>query len=101
VKEYPVDENGIPKCGRLFDIETGMVRHMFKWYAKAAFPRHCGIRTFWKHSAAWYALDASKNNLVYVQKFLGHKNLSSTGMYLKVSDTEACAAIQPNYFKAP
>ena len=52
-----------------------------------------------KHTAAHYALDSSKRDLVYVQKFLGHKNLSSTGMYLKVSDTEACAAIQPNYFK--
>ncbi len=100
VKAYLLDKNGIPKRGRLFDIETGMLRHLFKRYAKdAGIPKALRHPHVLKHTAAHYALDSSKRDLVYVQKFLGHKNLSSTGMYLKVSDTEACAAIQPNYFK--
>jgi site-specific recombinase XerD len=34
-----------------------------------------------------------KIQLNELQQYLGHKSLSSTGAYLKVSDTEACAAV--------
>jgi len=70
VKAYLLDENGIPKRGRLFDIETGMVRHMFKRYAKdAGIPKALRHPHVLKHTAAHYALDSSNAILCMSRNF--------------------------------
>jgi site-specific recombinase XerC len=81
-------------------IKPGMLRLLFKKYAKeVGIPKRLAHPHVLKHSAAHFALKASNNDLVAVQRFLGHKTLSSTGMYLKMGDAEACAKVQKNYFK--
>ena len=45
-----------------------------------------------KHSIARHFLAANNNNLPQVQRYLGHKTLGSTGVYLQVTQDEACAA---------
>ena len=88
------------KRGKLFDIKPGMFRLLFNKYAEyVKIPEDLRTPHVLKHTAAHFALEASGNDLVAVQRFLGHKNLSSTGMYLKMGDEAACKKVQKDgYF---
>jgi type 1 fimbriae regulatory protein FimB len=65
---------------------------LFKAYGQAAgIPAHlCHVHTS-KHSIAMELV--GKIGISELQAFLGHKSLNSTGMYLKVSQQQACDSV--------
>jgi type 1 fimbriae regulatory protein FimB len=65
-----------------------VVRHA----GSAAIPRHLAHPHILKHSIAMQTIQSA--GIENVRQYLGHKSISSTGAYLKVSDSEAAAAIQ-------
>ena len=83
---------GLPAKQRLFKISRQNVDLAIKRYGAAA-----GIRSglchahVLKHSIAMHSIATA--GIENVKQYLGHKSLGSTGMYLKVSDAAASAAI--------
>ena len=64
---------------------------MQKYGAMAGIPKHRVFPHVLKHTCAM--LTIKKAGIENVRQYLGHKSISSTGAYLKVSDEEASEAI--------
>jgi len=76
----------------VFNISRVQFWRLVQRYAKAArIPQHKAHPHILKHSIALQTI--KKAGVENVRQHLGHKSLSSTGAYLKVSDEEADAAI--------
>ena len=77
---------------KLFPVSRWTFWRRTRRYAEAAgIPKHLRNVRVIKHSIAMILI--GKIQLNELQQYLGHKSLSSTGAYLKVSDAEACAAV--------
>lgn len=66
-------------------------RLMRRYGSQAGLPRHLCHPHVLKHSIAMQSIKAA--GIENVRQYLGHKSISSTGAYLKVSDDEASLAI--------
>jgi len=78
---------------RLFPISRQQFGRLFKRYGKAAgIPRHLCHPHILKHSIAMQTIQLA--GIENVRQYLGHKSISSTGAYLKVSDADAAGAIK-------
>lgn len=76
---------------RLFPMtRSGVYKLIQRAGTRAGLPRHKLHPHVLKHSCAMVAI--KKMQINQVQCYLGHKNLSSTGEYLKVNDDEASRA---------
>lgn len=85
---------GLRPNDRLFPVSRVMMHKVFKQYcALAGIPRipGRGIHAL-KHSIAMHSIKIA--GIEAVRVYLGHKSLSSTGAYLKISDGEASSAVQ-------
>ena len=78
---------------RVFPISRQHFWRLVHRYAKAAgIPYHKSHPHILKHSIALHTIKIAEiHNL---KQYLGHKSLSSTGEYLKVSDADASTAVQ-------
>jgi site-specific recombinase XerD len=77
---------------RLFQVTRRTFGRIVERHAKAAkIPRHLAHPHILKHSIAMQTIHSA--GIENVRQFLGHKSISSTGAYLKVSDADAAAAI--------
>lgn len=87
------------KRSRIFDIGRKMFHILVRKYsAEVGIPKRLRHPHVLKHSTAHFALESSGKDLVAVQKFLGHKSLQSTGIYLRISDAEASRRVRNNFF---
>jgi type 1 fimbriae regulatory protein FimB len=78
---------------RLFSITRQHFWRLFQRYAEeAGIPSHKRHPHVLKHTTGMYFVD--KIALNKLQRWIGHKSLSSTGEYLKVSDEDAGAAVR-------
>ncbi len=78
---------------RLFPITRRQFGRLFVGYGSAAgIPRHLCHPHILKHSIAMQTIQSA--GIENVRQYLGHKSISSTGAYLKVSDQDAAAAIR-------
>jgi integrase len=78
---------------RLFPISRRQFGRLFERYGKAAgIPRHLCHPHILKHSIAMQTIQLA--GIENVRQYLGHKSISSTGAYLKVSDADAAGAIK-------
>jgi type 1 fimbriae regulatory protein FimB len=66
-------------------------RIMHRHCAAAGIPAHKSNPHVLKHSCAHYVIKAG---IQVAQQHLGHKSLSSTGEYLRITDATASAAVQ-------
>lgn len=81
-----------PKLTPLFPFSRVHYFRLFRKYAKrAGLPSHKWHPHCLKHSIAMHSIDGA--GIQNVRKYLGHKSMSSTGEYLKVTDEQASAAI--------
>lgn len=81
-------------CGnqRLFPVTRRTLGRIWERHAAAAhIPRHLAHPHIAKHTIAMQTIHSA--GIENVRQYLGHKSISSTGAYLKVSDTEAAAAV--------
>lgn len=77
----------------LFDITRQHFWRLFRRYCQAAkVPKHLAHPHILKHTIAHQVIHSA--GIENVQQYLGHKSLSSTGAYLKVSDAEASEAVR-------
>lgn len=77
---------------RLFPWTDRAVRKlMVRAGQRAGIPRHKLFPHILKHSIAMHTIHRA--GIENVRQWLGHKNISSTGAYLRVSDEAAAAAI--------
>lgn len=77
---------------KLFPISRQHFWRLMQRYAKAAgIPERKRHPHVLKHTIAMQTIDSA--GIQNVRQYLGHKNISSTGAYLKVSDAEASSAI--------
>jgi type 1 fimbriae regulatory protein FimB len=77
---------------RLFPITRNWFWAIVKKHgAEAGIPSHRVFPHALKHSIAMQTI--KKGGIENVRQYLGHKSISSTGAYLKVSDEEASEAI--------
>jgi site-specific recombinase XerD len=65
-------------------------RMVRKYVAASGIPAHLAHPHVLKHSIAMQLIDSA--GIENTRQYLGHKNLSSTGAYLKVSDADAARA---------
>lgn len=78
---------------RLFPITRQHFWRLMQRYAKAAeIPERKRHPHVLKHTIAMQAIESA--GIQNVRQYLGHKSISSTGAYLKVSDERASAAVQ-------
>ncbi len=78
---------------RIFDIEQTQVRNIFRYYAEiAGIPKPYQHFHTLKHSLAMHQIEAGVG-LQNIRQSLGHKSLSSTGMYLRATDEQASDAL--------
>jgi integrase len=78
---------------RVFGIQRSMVSKLFGRYARLArVPAHLRHFHVLKHSVAMHSIGSA--GIESLRQYLGHKNISSTGIYLKVDDAQASAAVQ-------
>lgn len=78
---------------RFFPIHRATFWRLIRRYAKAAgIPQHKAHPHALKHSIAMQMIDTM--GIEHVRQLLGHKSLSSTGEYLKVSDEQASQKLQ-------
>jgi integrase len=76
---------------RLFHITRQYLWKLFRKYARAAgVPAHLQHPHVLKHSLCQQLIESA--GIHRTQRFVGHKNMSSTGIYLGVDDDEASAA---------
>lgn len=76
---------------RLFPMSrSGVYRLMQRAGARAGIPAHKLHPHALKHGCAMLAIE--KMGIQHVRQYLGHKSISSTGEYLKVSDETASKA---------
>jgi integrase len=77
----------------LFGIGRFMFRLLFIQYCReAGIPSHKAFPHVLKHSCAIHNIRTA--GIENVRQYLGHKSIASTGAYLKVTDSEAAAAMQ-------
>lgn len=77
---------------RLFNMtRSGVAKLVMRSGMKAGIPRHKLHPHVLKHSIAMHTI--RKAGIENVRQWLGHKNISSTGAYLKVTDEAAALAI--------
>jgi integrase/recombinase XerD len=77
---------------KLFPICRQTFWSIVRRYAKAAeIPAHLAHPHILKHSIAMQSIHSA--GIENVRKHLGHKSMSSTGEYLKVSDSDASNAV--------
>jgi len=82
----------IPKGGLLFPITRQHFHRLFQGYCKeAGIPKPLPHPHTLKHSVAMELV--KKVGIQDLRQFIGHKSLNSTGMYLRVSNQEASAAV--------
>ena len=82
----------IPKGQRLFPITRQHYHRLFRAYClQVGIPAHLAHPHSAKHAIAMELV--SKVAINELQRFLGHRSLNSTGMYLRVDDEKACAAV--------
>ena len=85
---------GMHEDERLFPVRRETFWRRVQRHAKAiGLPAHKRNTKMFKHSIALQAIKAGVG-IQDVRQFLGHKSLSSTGEYLRVSDEEAGAAVR-------
>jgi integrase len=78
---------------RLFPITRQQFGRLFARYgARAGVPRHLAHPHILKHTIAMETIHSA--GIENVRQYLGHKSISSTGAYLKVSDADAAAVIR-------
>lgn len=78
---------------RIFPITRRQYGRLFHAYAlRARIPEHLAHPHILKHSIAMQTIQSA--GIENVRQYLGHKSISSTGAYLKVTDAEACAVVQ-------
>lgn len=78
---------------RLFPITRVQFFRLFQKYAEAVgIPAHRRHPHVLKHTIALQTIPTA--GIENVRQFLGHKSISSTGAYVRVSDAAASAAIQ-------
>lgn len=79
--------------GPVFNVSRVQFFRLFRRHAKAAgIPAHKQHPHVLKHSIAMQSLKLA--GIENVRQHLGHKSLSSTGAYLRVSDEEAARAVR-------
>ncbi len=77
----------------VFKVSRGHFWRLVQRYAAAAgIPAHKRHPHVLKHSIAMQTIQSA--GIENVRQYLGHKSISSTGAYLKVSDQDAAAAIR-------
>jgi site-specific recombinase XerD len=77
---------------KLFPVGRRHFYRIFNGYALAAgIPKRLAHPHILKHSIAMQSIATA--GIENVRQYLGHKSMSSTGAYLKVSDTAASAAV--------
>lgn len=82
-----------PPNQTLFKIGRSQFWRIVRKYARAAgIPAHKAHPHALKHSIAMQTIHSA--GVEHVRQHLGHKSLSSTGEYLRVSDDQASAAIR-------
>jgi site-specific recombinase XerD len=82
----------VPKGERLFPITRQHFHRLFQHYAReAGIPKPLAHPHVAKHSIAMELVH--RVGIEELRQFIGHKSLSSTGQYLKVSDQQACQAV--------
>ena len=90
----------VHKGERLFPITRQHFHRLFQHYAKeAGIPRPLAHPHVAKHSIAMELVH--KVGIEELRQFIGHKSLSSTGQYLKVSDQQACQAVAADELLTP
>jgi len=78
---------------RLFPISRVHFWRLVKKYAKlAGIPGHKSFPHALKHSIAMHTIQIA--GIENTRQWLGHRSISSTGEYLKVSDSDAARAIK-------
>lgn len=78
---------------RLFPITRQQFGRLFVRYAATAgIPRRLAHPHILKHTIAMQTIHSA--GIENVRQYLGHKSISSTGAYLKVSDADAAAVIK-------
>ena len=83
---------GKPANSRLFPITRQHFGRIMRTHcATAGIPSHKSNPHVLKHSCAHYVIRAG---IQVAQQHLGHKSLSSTGAYLRITDATASAAVQ-------
>lgn len=90
---------GDAASGRLFRISRSQFYRLMRLYGRlAGLPQHLSHPHVLKHSIAMQSIrEAGIEN---VRQYLGHRSISSTGEYLKVSDSEAASAVSVAVRKA-
>ncbi len=77
---------------RLFPLSRSAFRHRLRKYCAAAnIPARKAHPHALKHSIAIHTI--ANAGIEYVRQWLGHKSMSSTGQYLRVTDEEAAEKI--------
>jgi integrase len=77
---------------RLFPITRRQFGRLFAGYAESAgVPAHLAHPHILKHTIAMQTIQSA--GIENVRQYLGHKSISSTGEYLKVSDAESAERI--------
>lgn len=84
---------GIPGNQRVFKFSRRTFYNIVSRHAKAAgLPAHKRHPHMLKHSIAMQTIHSA--GIENVRQYLGHKSISSTGAYLKVSDQDAAMAVR-------
>ena len=89
------------KQGKLFSIGRLMLGVLVKKYSEhVGIPKRLRHHHVLRHTCAHLALEASGRDITVVQRYLGHKNLSSTGVYTQMSDSEASSRVKDLFGKS-
>lgn len=92
-KELTILAQTLKPGERLFNMtRSGVLKLMKRRGAKAGIPRHKLHPHVLKHTIAMQTIHTA--GIEHVRQWLGHKNISSTGAYLKVSDAVAADAVR-------
>lgn len=87
-----IQKHAADRSARLFPISRVQFYRLMRCYGRAAgLPQHLCHPHVLKHSIAMQSIHQA--GIENVRQYLGHKSISSTGAYLKVSDQAASAAI--------
>lgn len=83
----------VPRNQRLFPVTRRTFGRIVERHGRTAgIPRHLAHPHILKHTIAMETIHSA--GIENVRQYLGHKSMSSTGEYLKVSDSEASAVVQ-------
>ncbi len=83
----------VPRNQPIFPVTRRTFGRIVERHSKAAkIPRRLAHPHILKHTIAMQTIHSA--GIENVRQYLGHKSMSSTGAYLKVSDTEASSVVQ-------